>query len=120
MRKIREIYTPVQRAIGILSPSDFLRAKQMSQSFTTYDDFDDWLAEREGLQIGLSAAGVETFLVAIDFFVFLEWSRVNELSMSEYALDRLAAMRANSNSAGCLWLAAACENERGVLPRHLN
>lgn len=80
------------RIIGILRDADFLRLKRECPRCPFPDRYADWLDEREGLHIGLAAAGVKTALVTVDLARFLDWCRKEARPADEDALDRFAAL----------------------------
>ncbi len=120
MRNNHERYLLVNRAIGLLSRRDFLRVKQIAPGFTQYDDFDDWYAEREGLQIGLSAAGVETSLLVVDFRTLLDWARMNALPLSESSLDRIAENKTHGNASAVDLFSIVAQDTHDLLHARLN
>ena len=82
---------PQPRVIGVLKDSDFNRLKCEGVHFPFPDQYDDWLDEREGLSVGLSAAGVRTVMITVDLDRFLTWCRKEAVPIGEDALDRFAA-----------------------------
>ena len=74
-------------AIGLLSRADFVQLKRECAAHRFPDNYDEWLDEREGLQIGLSAAGVQTSMTAVDLALFLEWCQASSRSIDNDAID---------------------------------
>lgn len=77
--------------IGLLNRPDFIQLKRECAVFPFPDHYDEWLDEREGLQIGLSAAGVETTITTVDLTLFLEWCGRLSRPIDNDSLDAFAA-----------------------------
>lgn len=77
--------------IAMLNESDFYRLKTQCPTFGLPDHYQDWRDEREGLLIGLAAAGMRTIQVSVDLDKFLTWVALDALALGEATLDRYAA-----------------------------
>lgn len=95
-------------AIAVLNEADFYRLKSERPAFQLPDHYEEWLDERDGLLIGLSAAGVRAVHVRIDLDKFLAWDAPDR-ALDEAALDRFAA----STKAG-----ASARGDFAVLAEH--
>jgi hypothetical protein len=78
--------------IGLVAEREFARAQAEIADLAGYIDYDDWLDSREGLQIGLSAAGVDAATVRVSLRSFLEWRDLTGASSGQAALDAFAAL----------------------------
>ena len=86
-------------AIAMLSEAEFHRLKSRCPALQLPDRYNDWLDEREGLLVGLSAAGMRTIPVPVDPEKFLAWSAADAIALDEAALDRFAAStQGNANA----------------------
>jgi hypothetical protein len=79
-------------AIGFLPEREFERARASISDLADYRNYWDWLDSREGLQIGLSMAGVDAPTVCVGLSSFLEWRGLTGASSDERALDAFAAL----------------------------
>lgn len=79
-----------ERAIGLVVDDEFAGARDAMPFLADYFDFDGWRDRCEGLQVGLSMAGVEAIIVPIRLGRFLEWARLTERHLDEEALDDFA------------------------------
>lgn len=79
-------------AIGLLAEREFERARASIPDLADYSNYWDWLDSREGLQIGLSMAGVDAPTVCVSLSSFLEWLGLTGASSDERALDAFAAL----------------------------
>ncbi len=79
-------------AIGLLAESEFDQARASIADLADHRNYRDWLDSREGLQIGLSMAGVDATIVCVSFSSFLEWRGLTGASSDERALDAFAAL----------------------------
>ena len=79
-------------AIALVLARDFERAQAEIVDLAQYINYDDWLDAREGLQIGLSMAGVDTATVCVSLPSFLEWRDLTGASSDQRALDAFAAL----------------------------
>jgi hypothetical protein len=78
-------------AVGVITHDEFSRAQAAICELGGYDDFEDWLDARWGLQCGLAMAGLEARLVAVDLSSFLDWCALTGTSADERALDAFAS-----------------------------
>jgi len=78
--------------IGLVGEREFARAQAEIADLAPYINYDDWLDSREGAQIGLSAAGVDTAIVRVSLGSFLEWRDLTGASSDQAALDAFAAL----------------------------
>lgn len=78
--------------IGLVVGREFVPAQAEIADLAGYIDYDDWLNSREGLQIGLSAAGVDAAMVRVSLRSFLEWRDLTGASSDQPALDAFAAL----------------------------
>jgi hypothetical protein len=78
--------------LGLVDVKAFQVAKTMIRELNDYVDYDDWLDVREGTQLGLAMAGVDSRLVTIDLSRFLRWCARVARQPSEAALDAFAAV----------------------------
>ena len=78
--------------IGLVAEREFERARTEIVELTAYPCYCDWLDAREGLQIGLSMAGVEATTVCVSLSSFLKWTALTGASRDERALDAFAAL----------------------------
>lgn len=88
-RASRKLSRPL--AIAVLNEPDFYRFTSQRSAHRLPDRYQDWLDEREGLLVGLSAAGVRTIRIAVDLDKFLAWCATESIAANETALDRFAA-----------------------------
>lgn len=79
-------------AIAVLNESDFYRLRSQRSARGLPDHYQDWLDEREGLLIGLAAAGVRTIRIAVDLERFLAWCTADSIALDDAALDRFVAL----------------------------
>ncbi len=79
-------------AIGLLAESEFDQARASIADLADHRNYEDWLDSREGLQIGLSMAGVDATIVCVSLSSFLEWRGLTGASSDERALDAFAAL----------------------------
>lgn len=79
-------------AIGLFDESEFARARMKFADLAIYSDYQDWLDSREGLQIGLSMAGVEAKIVRVRLASFLRWRALAGAACVEPALDAFARL----------------------------
>jgi hypothetical protein len=79
-------------AIGLVGESEFEQARASISDLADYRDYRDWLDSREGLQVGLSMAGVDAATVCVSLSSFLEWRGLTGASSDERALDAFAAL----------------------------
>lgn len=86
-------------AIGLVAEREFARARAHIADLAGYIDYADWLDAREGLQIGLSMAGIDAAIVRVDLSSFLEWRDLTGASSDERALDAFAAVALNMRNA---------------------
>lgn len=77
--------------IGLLAREEFAWARLALPDLNHYADYDDWLDAREGLQLGLSMAGVDARIVVVELRRFLAWRRLTGMHANEGALDAFAA-----------------------------
>lgn len=77
--------------IAVLNEPDFHRLKSQRSACGLPDRYEDWLDEREGLAIGLSAAGVRAITITVNLDKFLAWCATEAVTADENALDRFAA-----------------------------
>jgi hypothetical protein len=97
-------------AIGLLAESEFEQAQASISDLADYRDYWDWLDSREGLQIGLAMAGVDTATVCVSLSSFLEWRGLTGASSNERALDAfadLALIARNSRASKVLAVVSA-------------
>lgn len=78
--------------IGLVAEREFEPARTEIVELAAYPSYWDWLDAREGLQIGLSMAGVEATTACVSLSSFLEWSALTGASRDERALDAFAAL----------------------------
>lgn len=76
----------------LVSKRDFEPAQAEIVELARYIDYDDWLDSREGLQIGLSMAGVDAAKACVSLSSFLEWRGLTGASSDQRALDAFAAL----------------------------
>jgi hypothetical protein len=79
-------------SIGLVAEREFERARTEIVELAAYSSYRDWLDAREGLQIGLSMAGVEATTVCVSLSAFLRWRALTGASCDERALDAFAAL----------------------------
>lgn len=79
-------------AIGLLIERDFEGARATIDDISSCRTYSDWLDLREGLQIGLSMAGVDVPMVRVALSSFLQWRDLTGSSSGERALDAFAAL----------------------------
>jgi hypothetical protein len=77
--------------IGLIGPEEFDEARSVVAGLEAYPSFSDWLDCREGLQIGLSLAGVEAALIRVRLAGFALWCDLTGRSPSLRSLDAFAA-----------------------------
>lgn len=75
----------------MLNETDFYRLKSQCAAFSLAERYEDWLDEREGLLIGLSAAGVQAIRIEVKLEKLLVWCARRSAAPDESALDRFAA-----------------------------
>ncbi|MGD0184202.1 MAG: hypothetical protein ABSC25_03020 [Roseiarcus sp.] len=78
--------------VGRVGENDFERAQAEIRDVAAYVDYDDWLDALDGLQIGLSMAGVDATAVCVDLSAFLQWRDLTGASCDQSALDAFAAL----------------------------
>jgi hypothetical protein len=78
--------------IGRVSENEFARAQAEIGDVAAYIDYDDWLDALEGLQLGLSMAGVDATMVCVDLSSFLQWRDLTGAASDQSALDAFAAL----------------------------
>ena len=78
--------------IGRVGEDDFERARAEMPDVAAYVDYDDWLDALDGLQIGLSMAGVDATAVCVDLSAFLQWRELTGASCDQNALDAFAGL----------------------------
>ena len=76
---------------GLIGPEEFDEARSVVAGLEAYPSFSDWLDCREGLQIGLSLAGVEAALIRVRLAGFALWCDLTGRSPSLRSLDAFAA-----------------------------
>ena len=76
----------VQAVIAVVTANDFERARALLHDFAEYSDYEDYRLSREGLQIGLEIAGVETTLLPFRLSMLLEWRKMSEPFEGELAV----------------------------------
>ena len=93
-----KLFPPVDAAstgesvtIGLIGPEEFDEARSVVAGLEAYPSFSDWLDCREGLQIGLSLAGVEAALIRVRLAGFVLWCDMTGCSPSLRSLDAFAA-----------------------------
>jgi hypothetical protein len=78
------------RIIALILRDDFPHAKILMRHLDAYVDYDDWLDEQEGIQIGYSMAGLDAKIVIISVVSFLEWCDRCQIRPSEQNLVSFA------------------------------
>jgi hypothetical protein len=78
--------------IGLVAEREFALAQAEIADLARYIHYDDWLDSREGMQIGLSAAGVDAAMVRVSLRSFVEWRDLTGASSDQPALDAFAAL----------------------------
>ena len=68
----------VQAIIAVVTANDFERARALLHDLAEYSDYEDYRLSREGLQIGLEIAGVDTTLLPFRLSMLLEWRKMSE------------------------------------------
>jgi hypothetical protein len=76
--------------VGVVSATDFERARDYISELSNYRDYDDWLDSRYGRFMGLSIGGAEASFETVALDDFLDWCGVRRLRPSETALDACA------------------------------
>lgn len=80
------------RPVAMLSPEEFERARDSIPELSQHLRYEDWVACREGLLIGLSRCGLESRLVSVSLDDFLLWCKARAAAPSELALDAFALL----------------------------
>jgi hypothetical protein len=83
--------TSESATIGLIGPDEFDMGRSVVAGLEAYPTFSDWLDCREGLQIGLSLAGVEATLIRVRLAGFMLWCDLTACSPSLCSLDAFAA-----------------------------
>jgi hypothetical protein len=78
-------------ALAWLGPRDFARARAWAPALWRWESYDDFVAERDGLFIGLGAGGVHARFRRVDFGEFEKWMRLTGAPATLDALDEFAA-----------------------------
>ncbi len=78
--------------IGVVAEREFESARASISGVADYLNYWDWFDAREGLQIGLSLAGVDAATVCVGVSSFLQWRDLTGASSDERALDAFAAL----------------------------
>lgn len=81
----------IPMAIGLLVEREFNRARTVIPDLLGFPSYEDWLDAREGLQVGLSMAGIDAPMVRVGLTSFLEWSDLTGVRYDERAFDAFAA-----------------------------
>src|SRR5277367_973194 len=76
--------------VGVVSATDFERARGCISELSDYSDYDDWLDSRYGRFMGLSMSGIETSLETVALDDFLDWCGARRMRPSEAELDAYA------------------------------
>jgi hypothetical protein len=76
--------------VGVVSDTDFERAKAVVSGLSNYRDYDDWLDSRYGYFMGLSLGGAEGSLETVPLDDFLNWCGARKMRPGEAALDAYA------------------------------
>ena len=76
--------------VGVVSATDFERARGCISELSDYSYYDDWLDSRYGRFMGLSMAGIETSLETVALDDFLDWCGTRRMRPSEAELDAYA------------------------------
>jgi hypothetical protein len=92
--------------IGLVAEREFERARIAIAELAAYPSYRDWLDAREGLQIGLSMAGVDAATVCVSLSSFLQWRGLAGASSDERALDAFAALASTVRGADALRVVA--------------
>jgi hypothetical protein len=79
--------------VGLLAEHEFAWAQTVIPDLNHYPDYQDWLADREGLQMGLAMAGVDARFGVVPLAMFLTWCRLSGELPSERRLNDFAAKR---------------------------
>lgn len=77
--------------IGLIGPEEFEQGRSIIAGLEAYSSFLDWLDCREGLQIGLSLAGVDATLMRVQLAGFVLWCDMTGCVPSLRSLDAFAA-----------------------------
>jgi hypothetical protein len=80
------------RPIAMLSPAEFELARRIMPELSEHARYEDWVACREGLLIGLSRSGLDTRFVSVSLEEFQSWRRTCAAPPSEAALDAFALL----------------------------
>ena len=75
--------------IGILDAIGFGAARWFMPELQIYADYSDWLDMREGAQIGLAMAGVDSRIVPVDFQRFISWCGDCRVDLTEFGPRRV-------------------------------
>jgi hypothetical protein len=76
--------------VGVVSATDFERARDYLSELSNYRDYDDWLDSRYGRLMGLSLGGAEADLKTVALDDFLDWCGARRALPTEGALDAYA------------------------------
>ena len=76
--------------VGVVSESEFERARERISELSNYRSCDDWLDSRYGRFMGLSLGGADAALVTVALNDFLNWCGDCNIRPSEAALDAFA------------------------------
>ena len=77
------------RPVAMLSPEEFERARDSIPELSQHLRYEDWVACREGLLIGLSRCGLESRLVSISLDDFLLWCKARAAATERIGARRL-------------------------------
>jgi len=80
--------------IGIFPEQGFQFARVAMADLIGHRTYEDWLDAREGLQMGLSMAGLDAALVSVSFSAFQQWCLQTGAPANERALDVFAGVAA--------------------------
>jgi hypothetical protein len=76
--------------VGVVSESEFERARERISELSDHRRYDDWLDSRYGRFMGLSLGGADAILEPVALDDFLSWCGDCDIRPSEAALDAFA------------------------------